>query len=306
MKFSVVIPVYNSAPTLIELSSQLITFFTNRANEYEIIFTDDYSTDDSWNVLKKIALDNKNIKIVRLAKNNGQHASTLCGIHKSTGDIIITIDDDLQYPVEEIGRLIDFFVSSNYVIAFGIPSLRKGRFMPNVLYKIIFFVIGFFIYPSYRNIKFSSFRIFRKALKENNSFYKGDFKKFNPNYLWHISPKAIGNLSVEHKSRINGSSNYNIIKILKHLSYAFNHVLDKLLKILFAFSLIFEFIMSFNLVNNVFIKEILSSSSITFYTSLLKVASLLVFILLLYIVRYINLQYLYNSKNTSYLIFEEN
>ena len=63
MKFSVVIPVYNSAPTLIELSSQLITFFTNRANEYEIIFTDDYSTDDSWNVLKKIALDNKNLEI---------------------------------------------------------------------------------------------------------------------------------------------------------------------------------------------------------------------------------------------------
>ena len=306
MKFSVVIPVFNSAATLHELCIKLTTLFTSRGNEYELIFTDDFSSDESWDVLKDIASSNKHIKIIRLAKNNGQHSSTLCGIHKATGDIIITIDDDLQYPIEEVGRLIDFFILSNYTIAFGIPSLRKGRFIPNILHKIIFFIIGYFIYPSYRNIKFSSFRIFRKTLINNNSFYKGGFHLFNPNFLWHISPKAIGNLSVEHKARAYGESNYNVLKIIKHVSYAFNHVLDKVLKTIFLLSVIAEIILTFSFINNLFIKETHSSSSITFYTSLVRLASVLVFILLLYIVRYINMQYLYNSKSMTYLISEEN
>ena len=124
MLYSVVVPVFNSAATLPELVSLLEGFFIERNYNFELVMVDDCSIDNSWLTLKKLASEKKHLKIFRLAKNYGQHSSTLCGIHKAKGDIIVTIDDDLQYPVQEIGKLIDEFNSSEKAIIFEYENVK--------------------------------------------------------------------------------------------------------------------------------------------------------------------------------------
>ena len=80
-KFSVVIPVYNSEKTLVELIDRLTAMFIKISTEYEIILIDDCSSDNSWQVLLNIFQKNSNIKIIRLQKNFGQHNAVLCGLN---------------------------------------------------------------------------------------------------------------------------------------------------------------------------------------------------------------------------------
>ena len=107
-KYSVVIPVFNSQKSLEELYFRIRSTFKKYELEFEVIFVDDGSEDESWEILKKLKSTFLNeIKAIRLAKNVGQHCAVFCGIGNSTGDFIITMDDDLQNPPEEIIKLIE-------------------------------------------------------------------------------------------------------------------------------------------------------------------------------------------------------
>mgnify|MGYP001232233395 CR=1 FL=1 len=302
MVYSVVIPVYNSSATIESLQVQLMDFFTSRQESFEIIFVDDRSTDNVWSKIEEIVKNNKNIRGYRLAKNSGQHSATLCGIYQANGDVIITIDDDLQYPVAEIAPLINYYNKNDFVIVFGISEEREKTNITNIFYKSVFWIVNHVFYRQYIGLKFSSFRIFSRTLVRNSSANYSQV--FNPFYLWEIESKAIGNVIVKHNIRPYGKSNYNLIKLFKHSTYALNHILGKILSVMLLISIsccLAAFVLLFIQI----FKNEPSSMFLSINCCLKLLLFMGIFIPLLYITKFINRKFLYSSGTTTYLISDE-
>jgi undecaprenyl-phosphate 4-deoxy-4-formamido-L-arabinose transferase len=104
---SVVVPVLNEAPTLEELAERLICILHRLGKSYEVIFVDDGSTDDSAKLLKSLYELHPTIKVIRLSRNYGQHLAIFAGFDRAQGEIVVTLDGDLQNPPEEIPRLLE-------------------------------------------------------------------------------------------------------------------------------------------------------------------------------------------------------
>ena len=103
---SVVIPVYNGATTLPTLIDRLRAVLSQLARPYEVILVNDGSRDPSWATIESLALRYPDIIGIDLMRNYGQHNALLCGIRRSRYEVIVTLDDDLQQPPEEIPRLL--------------------------------------------------------------------------------------------------------------------------------------------------------------------------------------------------------
>ena len=108
MKLSLIIPVYNSSQILDELYKRIIRTLEeiNLNTNYEIFFINDCSLDASWQVIKRIASTDGNVKGINLKRNFGQHNAIMAGFNYCTGENIITIDDDLQHPPESFGKIL--------------------------------------------------------------------------------------------------------------------------------------------------------------------------------------------------------
>jgi glycosyltransferase involved in cell wall biosynthesis len=122
MEYSVIIPVYNSQDFLEELYSRLNETLSKITNDFEVIFVDDYSDDSSWEVLTRIKKNSDSyVKIISFAKNYGQHNATMCGFRYAKGNVIITLDDDLQHNPEDIPQLVSALKEKEVDIIFGVP-----------------------------------------------------------------------------------------------------------------------------------------------------------------------------------------
>ena len=130
LEYSIVIPVYNGEPYLADLHSRLTDTFAKITPHYEIIFVDDASTDKSWGILNRLHQSDEKIKLIQLSKNFGQHNATLCGLKYSGGDFIITLDDDLQHPPEEIPKLIEE-IQRGYSLVYGRYKKKKHSWFRN-------------------------------------------------------------------------------------------------------------------------------------------------------------------------------
>ncbi|MBU1910477.1 MAG: glycosyltransferase, partial [Verrucomicrobia bacterium] len=107
MPLSVVIPVYNSAACLPELARQLTATLDGLAQPCEIILVDDASPDDSWTVIEGLVREYPWLAAVRLMRNYGQQQATLFGLSLARGDVVVTMDDDLQQPPDQIPLLLE-------------------------------------------------------------------------------------------------------------------------------------------------------------------------------------------------------
>lgn len=120
MEISVVVPVYASSTTL-PLLARRIEITLAHGGEYEIIMVDDGSTDDTWQVLSGLARNNPRIRALRLGRNFGQHNALLAGVRAAKYSVVVTIDDDLQNPPEEIPRLVEALNTSGLDVVYGVP-----------------------------------------------------------------------------------------------------------------------------------------------------------------------------------------
>src|ERR1700733_3584185 len=118
---SVVVPVYNSVHTLEPLVERLSTVLPTCAAAYEIILVDDGSRDESWQAITSLARSRPECRGLSLMRNFGQHNALLAGIRQARYKIVVTMDDDLQNPPEELPRLIEGFASGADVI-YGAPE----------------------------------------------------------------------------------------------------------------------------------------------------------------------------------------
>jgi len=122
------LPVYNSEAVVAETVSQIQKFFHSRSLSYEIILVNDGSTDAVWEIISMLARETPEIVAINLLKNYGQHNANLCGFRQARGDYIITMDDDLQNPPEEIGKLIDKAMSG-YDLVMGEFESKRHSFV---------------------------------------------------------------------------------------------------------------------------------------------------------------------------------
>jgi glycosyltransferase involved in cell wall biosynthesis len=126
MNFSVVVPVFNNSKGIEALYDALANFFQSDTTEF--IFVDDFSQDSSWEELKKLRIIDQRVKIIRLAKNFGQHAASLCGFAHSTGTFVLTIDDDLEVLPNEFQKLIDHQKATNAQVVYGEYRQQESTF----------------------------------------------------------------------------------------------------------------------------------------------------------------------------------
>lgn len=126
MKYSLVIPVYNNSKGISDLYEAISFFF--KTNLAEFIFVDDFSQDSSWEELKKIRAKDQRCKIIRLSKNFGQHAATLCGFAESKGEFVLTLDDDLEVLPTEFQKLIDKQEITKAKVVYGEYQQEESTF----------------------------------------------------------------------------------------------------------------------------------------------------------------------------------
>jgi len=141
MKVSLVIPVYYNEENLRPLYADLKEKFISKINyDYEIVMVNDGSKDKSYEVMKELASEDKNIKIISLSRNFGSHAAILCGISHCTGDCAVIKAADLQEPTELLLEMVKSWEKGNNVVLAvreGRDESRKQTFFANFYYKLV-------------------------------------------------------------------------------------------------------------------------------------------------------------------------
>jgi glycosyltransferase involved in cell wall biosynthesis len=203
-KISVVIPAYKSELTIAELISRLNIVLKANNYEFEVIIVDDASPDGTWQVLAKLSNEYDFLKIVRLMRNSGQHQAILCGFSLVEGDIIITMDDDLQNPPEEIPKLIEE-INKGYDLIIGAYKSKQHSTSKNLFGSFIDFTQRkIFNLPN--NFKLTSFRAIKRNIIDNIKQMSTCYPYITSMLLANTS--NIGNIEVDHHPRLVGKSNY--------------------------------------------------------------------------------------------------
>src|SRR5437868_9535665 len=121
---SVVVPVYNSAAILPQLVERLGSELEALCLEYEVIFVNDASRDQSWKIIRELSQRYNWVRGINLMRNYGQHNALLCGIRAAKYEVVVTMDDDLQHPPEELPKLLAK-IHEGYEVVYGFPEQQQ-------------------------------------------------------------------------------------------------------------------------------------------------------------------------------------
>ncbi len=220
-KISIVIPVYNASTVLIELQKRIDGVFKEINIPYQLVLVDDCSRDDSWSVIKEIKSQfPENITAIRLAKNFGQHNAIACGFHYCSGDYIITMDDDLQHPPEEIPKLIKKATENGADVVYGISDKYKRSLLRNTT-SIVFKVTTKYTSASTGNG--SPFRIIKKSIVKKIITHNQQFVFIDELISWYT--KNIEFVVVDHKAsglKASRYSGYKLMNLYFNLVFGYN------------------------------------------------------------------------------------
>ncbi|MHC5060957.1 MAG: glycosyltransferase family 2 protein [Planctomycetota bacterium] len=209
---SVVVPVYNSQETLKDLLIRLESVLSVFDNTFEVILINDGSKDNSWQVVGELADDYVFVRGLNLMRNYGQHNALLAGIREARYETIITIDDDLQQPPEEIPKLLEK-LNDGCDVVYGTPQAKQHGFWRSLASQIVRLAL-----TSVMNAKtardVSAFRAFRTQLRNSFARYDGPFVSIDVLLTW--STKKFSSVRVKHEQRLSGESNYNFSKLVLH------------------------------------------------------------------------------------------
>jgi glycosyltransferase involved in cell wall biosynthesis len=217
---SVVVPVYNSQDSLEELCSRIDRTFAGLDFNYEIILVDDSSKDDSWKVLKQLREEyGGRVKIVQLMRNFGQHNALMCGFHYASGEYVVTMDDDLQNPPEEIPKLIDK-IQEGYDCVIGALETKQDSSIKKLGSQMIRY-LNTRIFDKPKDLKLSTFRIATKAVTDEIKRMKTPYPYISGMLL--SVTRNIANVTVRHDQRKYGQSTYTFKKLIV---LAFNLIIN--------------------------------------------------------------------------------
>ena len=212
MSISVVVPVYNSEGTLGALVNRLQAVLGATGDSYELILVNDGSLDRSWDMASQLAAQHDWIVVINLMRNYGQHNALLCGIRAARCDTIVTMDDDLQNPPEEIPKLLAR-LDEGYDVIYGTPIRQQHglwRDLASTATKLA--LQGAMGAQTARQV--SAFRAFRTPVREAFADYRGAFVSIDSLLAWGTT--KFGSVPVRHEPRTVGASNYTFRKLLAH------------------------------------------------------------------------------------------
>jgi undecaprenyl-phosphate 4-deoxy-4-formamido-L-arabinose transferase len=209
---SVIIPVYNSAQALGELLVRLQRVLKQIGCEFEVILVNDCSRDASWETICEQASSRRWLRGMNLMRNFGQHNAILCGIRAARYATIVTMDDDLQNPPEEIPRLLERLSAGNDVV-YGTPEREQHGLLRDVASQITKLALQKAMGAETAR-KISAFRAFRTELR--NAFTEFDSSHVSIDVLLTWGTTRFAAIPVQHDRRTLGVSNYTVAKLIRH------------------------------------------------------------------------------------------
>ncbi len=209
---SVVVPVFNSRDSLPELCRRLNEVLPSLARTSEILLVNDGSRDDSWQIVRDLSSRHPNVFGIDLMRNYGQHNALLCGLQASSGEVIVTMDDDLQHPPERVHVLLDR-LGEGYDVVYGTPARQQHGILRNVASRITKRVLEGAMGAEVAT-RISAWRAIRRAAIAPFGRYHDAFVSIDVLLTW--STGRFTWVSVDHEPRAAGQSNYTIGKLILH------------------------------------------------------------------------------------------
>lgn len=209
---SVVVPVYNSQDTLEDLIGRLKATLGDIVQSYEVLLVNDGSRDQSWERIEALAASHPEVRGVNLMRNYGQHNALLAGIRATQHEIIITVDDDLQNPPEEIPKLLAK-LDEGYDVVYGTPQRQQHglwRDLASTITKVA--LQGAMGVEVARDV--SAYRAFRTQVRQAFDTYQSPFVSIDVLLTWATTRFAA--VPVRHDPRKVGASNYTFRKLVHH------------------------------------------------------------------------------------------
>ncbi|MBD3380387.1 MAG: glycosyltransferase [Candidatus Omnitrophica bacterium] len=214
MDISIVIPLYNEEKNIASLCSEIRSALSATGKTYEIICVDDGSEDNTLSELKKQKKDFPNIKIISLNRNFGQTPAIMAGFHHASGEIMITMDGDLQNDPEDIPKLINE-LESGFDLVSGWRKSRKDGFLLRVLPSRIANKLISWVLKTRLHDYGCTLKAYKKDLVKNLRLY-GEMHRFIPAIAnWHGA--RIAEIEVNHRPRKFGKTKYGINRVGKVL-----------------------------------------------------------------------------------------
>jgi glycosyltransferase involved in cell wall biosynthesis len=211
-KLSIVIPLLNEAESLPELHSWIYDVVNKNNLSYELILIDDGSTDTSWNIIEELALKDKNIKAIKFQKNYGKSAAFQKGFELATGQVVITMDADLQDSPEEIPELYRMIVEDNFDIVSGWKKNRHdplSKTLPTKLYNwAARRITGIHLHDFNCGLK-----AYKLSVVKSIELY-GDMHRYVPALAKYAGFQNIGEKIVQHQARKYGVTKFGLNRFL--------------------------------------------------------------------------------------------
>lgn len=210
---SVVVPVYNAEATLDRLIEATLPVLGTVARQHEIILVNDGSSDSSWDLIRDLARRHEGVHGINLMRNFGQHNALLCGIRAARCEIIVTMDDDLQNPPEEIPKLVEALVGGDRDVIYGYPLRQQhslGRDIASAMTKVAM-QKGMGV-DAARYV--SAFRAFRTELRGAFAGYDNSYVSIDVLLTWGTT--RFGVIRVRHEPRQYGTTGYTLSKLMTH------------------------------------------------------------------------------------------
>ena len=213
LDISVVVPLYNEQESLSELTSWIDRVAIENNLSYEIIMVDDGSTDDSWDMVEKLKEQFPAIKGIRFARNYGKSAALYCGFEAAEGEVVFTMDADLQDSPDEIPEMRRMILEEGYDLVSGWKKKRydpAGKRLPSKFFNMTARIVS--------GIKLHDFncglKAYRRRVIKSIEVY-GEMHRYIPILAKYAGFKRIGEKEVQHQARKYGVSKFGMERMIK-------------------------------------------------------------------------------------------
>ncbi|MBL0014094.1 MAG: glycosyltransferase [Flavobacterium sp.] len=213
MNLSIVIPLLNEEESLQELHNWIVNVMKSNNYTYEVLFIDDGSTDNSWSIIEKLSLENPNIKGIRFQKNYGKSQALHAGFAKAQGDVIITMDADLQDNPEEIPELNEMIVEGGFDLVSGWKKKRYDSVVTKNLPSKLFNWAA----RQTSGVQLNDFNCGLKAYKKavvKNIEVSGEMHRYIPVLAKNAGFSKIGEKVVKHQARKYGETKFGMERFI--------------------------------------------------------------------------------------------
>lgn len=210
IKISIVAPAYKCSECIEELYGRLILSLEKITDSFEIIFVNDGSPDNDWEVIKEVVGEDKRVKGINLSRNFGQHYAITAGLDHASGDWIVVMDCDLQDQPEEIEKMYNKAIEG-YDVVVGRREVRKDPFFKKMSSKLFYKVYSYFTEVD-TDSSIANFGVYSKKVISNYRKMKEQNRNFPFSVKWLGFTSTYVN--VIHSERFAGKTSYNFNKLL--------------------------------------------------------------------------------------------